>query len=156
MLAFRCLGLRGHGDSRYQLILTEFKRLWVKVKPPGYGPQILVQVSTYQGPFWGYPIFDPRPNLEDQTPSPPIRFAPMFALCQVSSPRASSEVTQSCARRATRDAGGVRCWETTQDQAKMTPRDHQLDGLGSDSIYPSFFAYCGLVVEVRIHLAATI
>ena len=34
--------------------------LWVKIKP-GYGPQILVHVSSYQGkPFW-VPIFDPQP-----------------------------------------------------------------------------------------------
>ena len=30
----------------------------------GVGPQVLVHVSVYQGkPFWGYPIFDPRPIL---------------------------------------------------------------------------------------------
>ena len=35
---------------------------WFKIKPPGYGPQILVHVSIYQGnPFW-VPIFDPRPH----------------------------------------------------------------------------------------------
>ena len=29
------------------------------MKSPGYGPQILVYVSTCQGnPFWAYPIFD--------------------------------------------------------------------------------------------------
>ena len=36
--------------------------VWVKVKPPGIGPQVLVHVSIYQGkPFWGYHIFDPQP-----------------------------------------------------------------------------------------------
>ena len=38
-------------------------RVWVKNKPPGYGPQVLV-LSIYQGkPFWGYPILDPRPHV---------------------------------------------------------------------------------------------
>ena len=32
--------------------------VWVKIRPPGIGPQVLVHVSTYQGPF-GVPIFDP-------------------------------------------------------------------------------------------------
>ena len=27
--------------------------VWVKIKPPGYGPQVLVHVSTYQGSSWG-------------------------------------------------------------------------------------------------------
>ena len=37
------------------------KRVWVKLTPPGIGPQVLVHVSIYQGkPFWGYPIFDPK------------------------------------------------------------------------------------------------
>ena len=32
---------------------------WAKLKPPGYGPQVLV-FSICQGkPFWGCPIFDP-------------------------------------------------------------------------------------------------
>ena len=32
----------------------------VEIMPPGYGPQVLVHVSTYQGkPFWGYHIFEP-------------------------------------------------------------------------------------------------
>ena len=36
---------------------------WVKIQPPGIGPQVLVQSSTYQGnPFWGYPISDPQPH----------------------------------------------------------------------------------------------
>ena len=35
--------------------------MWVKIKLPGYGPQVLVHVATYQGkPFW-VPIFDPQP-----------------------------------------------------------------------------------------------
>ena len=34
---------------------------WVKIKPPGYGPQVLVFGSIYQGkPFW-VPVFDPQP-----------------------------------------------------------------------------------------------
>ena len=34
--------------------------LWVKIKPPGIGPQVLVLGSIYQGnPFWWYPVFDP-------------------------------------------------------------------------------------------------
>ena len=38
------------------------KWVWVKIKAPGYGPQVLVHVATYQGkPFW-VPIFDPQPG----------------------------------------------------------------------------------------------
>ena len=38
-----------------------FMWVWVKIKPPGIGPQVLVHVSTYQGkPFWVH-IFDSRP-----------------------------------------------------------------------------------------------
>ena len=34
---------------------------WVKIKPPGNEPQVLVLGSIYQGnPFWGYPVFDPE------------------------------------------------------------------------------------------------
>ena len=37
--------------------------VWVKIKPPGIGPRVLVHVSTYQGnPFWVYPISDPQPD----------------------------------------------------------------------------------------------
>ena len=39
--------------------------VWVKIKPPGIEPQVLVLGSTYQGnqgnPFWGCPSFDPQP-----------------------------------------------------------------------------------------------
>ena len=29
--------------------------LWLKIKPPGIGPQVLLLVSIYQGkPFWGF------------------------------------------------------------------------------------------------------
>ena len=35
--------------------------VWVKIRPPGIGPQVLVFGSIYQGnPFW-VPIFDPQP-----------------------------------------------------------------------------------------------
>ena len=35
--------------------------VWVKIKPPGIGPQVLVLGSIYQGnPFW-VPMFDPQP-----------------------------------------------------------------------------------------------
>ena len=38
------------------------KWVWVKTKPPGIGPQILVHASSYEGnPFW-VSIFDPQPN----------------------------------------------------------------------------------------------
>ena len=40
--------------------LAHMGSIWVraKIKPPGYGPQVLVFGSIYQGkPFWGYPIF---------------------------------------------------------------------------------------------------
>ena len=38
--------------------------VWVKIQPPGYGPQVLVFGSIYQGkPCW-VPIFDPQPNGE--------------------------------------------------------------------------------------------
>ena len=49
-------------SARERAFCIAFMWVWVKIKPPGYGPQILVHVSTYQGkPFWGYPIFDPQP-----------------------------------------------------------------------------------------------
>ena len=32
-----------------------------KFEPPGYGPQVLVHVSFYQGKPFGVPIFDPQP-----------------------------------------------------------------------------------------------
>ena len=35
--------------------------VWVKIKPPGIGPQVLVHVCIYQGVFFGVPIFDPQP-----------------------------------------------------------------------------------------------
>ena len=52
--------------------------VWVKIKPPGYGPQVLVFGSIYQGkPFWGYPIFDPLPGgvliVNSVFPEPPGR-----------------------------------------------------------------------------------
>ena len=34
----------------------------VKIKPPGYGPQVVGVASICQVPFWGYPIFDPHPS----------------------------------------------------------------------------------------------
>ena len=45
------------------------KWVWVKIQPPGYGPQVLVLVSIHQGkPFWGYPIFDPQPRMLPLSP----------------------------------------------------------------------------------------
>ena len=39
-------------------------RVWVKIKPPGNGPQVLVHFFIYQDdPFWGCPIFDPQPGI---------------------------------------------------------------------------------------------
>ena len=39
--------------------LFSFIWVWVKIKAPGYRPQVLVLLSIYQGkPFGGYPIFD--------------------------------------------------------------------------------------------------
>ena len=39
--------------------------VWVNIKPPGYGPQILVHLSIYQGnPFW-VPSFDPQPYCHE-------------------------------------------------------------------------------------------
>ena len=35
--------------------------VWVKINPPGIGPQVLVHVATYLGLFW-VPIFDPQPH----------------------------------------------------------------------------------------------
>ena len=34
---------------------------WAKISPPGYGPQVLVHVSTSQGNLFWAPIFDPQP-----------------------------------------------------------------------------------------------
>ena len=51
-----CPGLKPFG------VLLGAKWVWVKIKPPGNGPQVLVLGSIYQGnPFWGYPI-EPQPN----------------------------------------------------------------------------------------------
>ena len=40
-----------------------FTWVWVRIKPPGHGPQVLVHVSTYQGSIW-VPIFDPTATFE--------------------------------------------------------------------------------------------
>ena len=37
--------------------------VWVTMKPPGIGPQVLVHVSIYQGHPFGVPIFDPQPSV---------------------------------------------------------------------------------------------
>ena len=37
------------------------KWAWVRIKPPGIGPQVLVHVSTYQGKPFRVHIFDPQP-----------------------------------------------------------------------------------------------
>ena len=56
-----CLELDPHG------CFARDAWVWVNMKPPGYGPQVLVLGSINQGkPFWGYPIFDPQP------PKPPF------------------------------------------------------------------------------------
>ena len=31
-----------------------FMWVWVNIKPPGYGPQVLVHVSIQGTPFWGF------------------------------------------------------------------------------------------------------
>ena len=36
--------------------------VWVKMKPPGYGQQILVLGSIYQGKPFGHRLFDPLPS----------------------------------------------------------------------------------------------
>ena len=39
-----------------------YEYVWVKIQPPGIGPQVGVLVSIYQGnPFW-IDIFDPQPS----------------------------------------------------------------------------------------------
>ena len=35
--------------------------LWLKIKPPGIGPQVLEIMFPTRVPFWGYPTFDPQP-----------------------------------------------------------------------------------------------
>ena len=64
-LLHRGLSRRGHAGGR-MLFDSERRKsewLWVKVKPPGIGPQVLVVVSICQGNlFCGYPIFDPQLN----------------------------------------------------------------------------------------------
>ena len=85
------------------------KWVWIKIKPPGYGPQILVHVSICQGSLWGYPILThsqtgqtkavPRHKLRQGTlrkqshrwhPGPPHR-------CISESPlKASAVETESC------------------------------------------------------------
>ena len=41
------------------MVFAVFKWVWVKIKPPGIGPQVLVFGSIYQGKPFGAPIFDP-------------------------------------------------------------------------------------------------
>ena len=51
--------------SRSGTLIRTINWVWVKMKPPGIGPQVLVHVSTYQGkPFWA-PVSDPQPNCGD-------------------------------------------------------------------------------------------
>ena len=54
----------GQGSKRLRTYLQIMIWVWVKIKPPGVGPQVLVHVSTYQGSFWA-PIFDPLPFFQN-------------------------------------------------------------------------------------------
>ena len=52
--------------------------VWVKIQPPGIGPQVLVHVSIDQGkPFWG-PIFDPQPSGQFGAGA---RWRPLWRFC---------------------------------------------------------------------------
>ena len=49
---------KGHSSLPQQA--SKGKRVWVQIQPPGYGPQVLVLGSIYQGkPFW-VPISSPE------------------------------------------------------------------------------------------------
>ena len=49
--SFRARRQEGQGLSKW---------VWIKIQPPGIGPQILVMASICV-PFWE-PVFDPQPN----------------------------------------------------------------------------------------------
>ena len=52
---------RRMGKDTVSDLLRTSMWVWVKKRPPGIGPQILLDVSIYQGkPFWA-PMFDPQP-----------------------------------------------------------------------------------------------
>ena len=69
--------------------------VWVKIKPPGIGPQVLVHVATFQGnPFW-YRLFEPLPNCFLWTAG--IRSAASEATCR-----------ESCGECATKSLRGQR------------------------------------------------
>ena len=54
--------------------------VWIKIKPPGIGPQVLVHGSIYQGkPFWAH-IFDPRLCKNGVTQEKGFRFDPRLWL----------------------------------------------------------------------------
>ena len=53
--------------------------VWVKIKPPGYGPQVLVHVSTYQGCILGLPyslFFGVSTHLGSDSPRSPTENHP--------------------------------------------------------------------------------
>ena len=39
--------------------------VWVKIKPPGIGPQVLVLGSIYQALFW-VQVFEPQPHEDTE------------------------------------------------------------------------------------------
>ena len=43
--------------------VTPGKWVWIKIKPPGYGPQVVLHVSTYRsgGPFWVFQFLTTAP-----------------------------------------------------------------------------------------------
>ena len=44
--------------SAIDVVLRKFSIwVWVKIKPPGIGPQVLVHASIYQGSILGFPVF---------------------------------------------------------------------------------------------------
>ena len=55
--------ISGRPLVRFRCSLGRFRSgCGVKVKPPGYGPQVLLHVSIYQGNPFYIPILDPHPS----------------------------------------------------------------------------------------------
>ena len=75
-----------HARALRDLMEQPITCVWVKMKPPGNGQQVLVIVSICRGnPFWGYPFFDHHSHL-------------------FSRPSALGKVRQACVPKETRKA----------------------------------------------------
>ena len=62
---------------------NEFKWMWVKIKPPGIGLQVLVIGSIYRGTYFGYPLLTHSQMISFKRPF--AKWAPsttVFVLCR--------------------------------------------------------------------------